>query len=300
MKKTFLALAGVLFCSVFAFSQEMKGSIDTEYLSGEENASYTEWTGGYSPSEINTRAQIKDIGRRLANGIIYQETEQQDPFPFNKGNPAYKYSAARVYGGTKRGADVILIGETATVDTIKCLKMILQGYVENAYGISAGESEAVAQALCNWNTALYKNRSLLNEFEDGVKNAFSGYSSKTGLSTSYRDWKKSVLVIPHLFTQVQVEAEETAYEEPQYEYQAEPEPAPVEEYVPETKTETKPEYNSYNSSKSNNKYGQNTKNVKNPKKNNNKKLIIIAAACGGAVALAAIIILMMMRKKDDI
>ena len=132
MKKTLFVLASLFICSVFAFSQELKGSIDADFLSGNEQSTYTEWTGGYSPSEINTAVQIRDIGRRLANGIKYQETMQQDEHPFNKGNPAYKYSAARVYGGSKRGADVILIGETATVDTIKCLKMILQGYVENA------------------------------------------------------------------------------------------------------------------------------------------------------------------------
>ena len=293
IKKAVMAFTGLLFSSFLAFSQEMKGSIDVDFFSGEESASYTEWTGGYSPSEINTRSQIKDIGRRLANGIQYQETEENDPFPYNKGNPAYKYSAARVYGSTKRGADVILIGETATVDTIKCLKMILQGYVENAYGISSAESESLAQALCNWNTALYNNSYLLNQFEDGVKDVFSGYATKTGLSTSFREWKKSVLIIPHVFTPVQV-AEAVEESENQYESNFDySDNSYVQESIPEPVEEKKEaDYSSAN------KYSnQNSKNVKNQKKGGNNKMIILAAACGGAIALAAIIIILLTRKK---
>ncbi|MCR5401826.1 MAG: hypothetical protein K6E78_09575 [Treponema sp.] len=292
IKKAVMAFAGLLFSSFLAFSQEMKGSIDVDFFSGEENASYTEWTGGYSPSEINTRSQIKDIGRRLANGIQYQETEENDPFPYNKGNPAYKYSAARVYGTSKRGADVILIGETATVDTIKCLKMILQGYVENAYGISPSESEGLAQALCNWNTALYNNSYLLNQFEDGVKDAFSGYATKTGLSNSFREWKKSVLVIPHVFTEA---AENENQYESDFDYS---DNSLVQESVPEQVEENVEEKNEADYSSANTYSNQNSKNIKKQnKKGGNNKMIILAAACGGAIALAAIIIILLTRKK---
>ncbi len=297
IKKAVMAFAGLLFSSFLAFSQGLKGSIDVDFFSGEENASYTEWTGGYSPSEINTRSQIKDIGRRLANGIQYQETEENDPFPYNKGNPAYKYSAARVYGTSKRGADVILIGETATVDTIKCLKMILQGYVENAYGISPSESESLAQALCNWNTALYNNSYLLNQFEDGVKDAFSGYATKTGLSNSFREWKKSVLVIPHVFTPVQVT--EAAENENQYESNFDySDNSLVQESVPEQVEENVEEEKAADYSSANTYSNQNSKNIKKQnKKGGNNKMIILAAACGGAIALAAIIIILLTRKK---
>ena len=198
MKKLFLALSFVSFVSLFANAQE-KINIDTEYVAEAGSASYEEWTGGYSPEEINTASEIMDIGRRLGRGIKYQESVQNEPSPFNKGNPAYKYSAARIYGSTKRGADVILIGQTATVDTIKCLKLIIRGYLETAFGYGPEDSRRLAEKICYWNTNGFDDFSYFNSrFEGAVSSVFSGHFSHIGLSSSYKDWKGSILVIPHV------------------------------------------------------------------------------------------------------
>ena len=198
MKKLLFALGFISFVSLFANAQE-KINIDTEYVAEAGSASYEEWTGGYSPEEINTASEIMDIGRRLGRGIKYQESVQNDPNPFNKGNPAYKYSAARIYGSTKRGADVILIGQTATVDTIKCLKLILRGYLESAFGYGPEDSKRLAEKICYWNTKGFDDFSYFNSrFEGSVSSVFSGYYNHIGLSSSYKDWKGSILVIPHV------------------------------------------------------------------------------------------------------
>lgn len=205
MKKSVLFF-GLVLSSIFTvFASEKTSGVDSDFLYENNQAVYQEWTGGYSPSEINTANQIKDIGRRLANGIRYQEEVQEEPQPFNKGNPAYKYSAARVYGNEKRGADILLIGETATVDTIKCLKMILQGYIENAYGYEPEAAWKLAEAVCYWNTNNFNNSEIVETFEENVKEVFAGYYTKTGLSEDYHQWKKSILLIPHIFTKPAVE-----------------------------------------------------------------------------------------------
>ena len=193
----------------FAFGQESI-NIDTDYVNSSKAASYKEWTGGYAPHEINTAEQIKDIGRRLGRGIKYQESVQNDPNPYNKGNPAYKYSSARIYGNDKRGADVILIGKTATVDTIKCLKMILRGYLEAAFGYSDMDARAVAENICYWNSNNYNNTEMFGtKFENALMTVFDGYYKNAGLSESYTDWKESILIIPHAFVETATAIEET-------------------------------------------------------------------------------------------
>lgn len=198
MKKILFAICLVSLVTFFANAQE-KIDIDTDFVADSNRTSYEEWTGGYSPEEINTASEIMDIGRRLGRGIKYQESVQNDPNPFNKGNPAYKYSAARVYGSEKRGADVILIGHTATVDTVKCLKLIIRGYLESAFAYNAEDSKRLAEKICYWNTNNFDNRAYFDSnFESAVLSVFDGRFEHVGLSSSYKEWKGTVLVIPHV------------------------------------------------------------------------------------------------------
>lgn len=198
MKKLLFAIGFVSFVTFFANAQE-KINIDTDFVADSSRTSYEEWTGGYSPEEINTASEIMDIGRRLGRGIKYQESVQNDPNPFNKGNPAYKYSAARIYGTEKRGADVILIGHTATVDTVKCLKLIIRGYLESAFAYNTEDSKRLAEKICYWNTNNFDNRTYFDSnFESAVSDVFSGRFEHIGLSSSYKEWKGTILVIPHV------------------------------------------------------------------------------------------------------
>ena len=236
MKKSLIAFCFVsaVFAGFSLFAQagsdvKRKASLDSSYINTSTAANYKEWTGGYAPEEINTAQQIKDIGIRLGKGITYQENVQDEALPYNKGNPAYKYSSARIYGQNKRGADVLLIGQSATVDTVKCLKLIIRGYLENAFGCSEASAKILAEEICYWNTNNYGNKDFFNSsFEAGVTDVFAGRYKNIGLPENYRDWKQSIIIIPHEFTK---SAE--AYVEPVYE----PEPEP-QVYQPEPEVKT--------------------------------------------------------------
>lgn len=239
MKKFVLAL-GLTVLFSFGVTAQESTNLDEDFVKNSSSAaSYEEWTGGYAPNEINTAVQIMDIGRRLGNGIRYQEKVQNDPNPYNKGNPAYKYSSARIYGGSKRGADVFLIGHTATVDTIKCLKLIIRGYLETAFSYSPEQSRILAEKICYWNTNNYENHDYFDStFEASVKSVFDGRYERIGLSSSYKDWKGSILVIPHVLTgNASYEPSEPAEETQTPEVDAMEEP----EFVPEPEPYTEEE-----------------------------------------------------------
>ena len=202
---------GVLFVGI-----SNEADVDSDLFTYEKTPVYEEWKGKYSPEEINTRIQIYDIGRRLGRGIIYQEKKQNDPEPFVKGNPAYKYSAARIYSDQKRGADIIYIGSTATVDTIKCLRMIVSGYLQEAFSLDAKKADDMAVTAIYWNTAVYNNTEFFEkEFTEKVLTSFSDRTKKIGLSADYKDWAgNSKIIIPHQFTPPVVATEEVKTEEP--------------------------------------------------------------------------------------
>ena len=263
MKKLLFAIGLVSLVTFFANAQE-KIDIDTDFVADSNRTSYEEWTGGYSPEEINTASEIMDIGRRLGRGIKYQESVQNDPNPFNKGNPAYKYSAARVYGSEKRGADVILIGHTATVDTVKCLKLIIRGYLESAFAYNTEDSKRLAEKICYWNTNNFDNKSYFDSnFESAVSSVFEGRFEHVGLSSSYKEWKGTILVIPHISdyvpsVSVTPDVSEEMTEQTEFDY------TDYSAYEPESSVSESDSYDSYNNSY--------TDNINNSKRSENSSI----------------------------
>lgn len=285
MKKSLIAFAFVslLFAGVSAFAQsdadvKRKVNLDSSYINSNTSASYKEWTGGYAPEEISTAEQIKDIGRRLGKGITYQESVQDEALPYNKGNPAYKYSSARIYGQNKRGADVLLIGQTATVDTIKCLKLIIRGYLESAFGCSEYTAKALAEDICYWNTNNFGKRDFFtSDFEAGVTEVFAGRYKNVGLSENYRDWKESIIIIPHEFTKPAA-----TYFEPVYE----PEPE-AEVYIPEPEPQKRSVNNNIQSTKI------------NSKKASGSYGLLIGVLAGLILLIVVVVIILIVKRKSD-
>ena len=234
-KFVFMELLCLLaFGAVFVASSK-ETAMDSALFRFDDTPSYEEWTGKYSPEEINTRIQIYDIGRRLGRGISYQERVDNDPFPFVKGNPAYKYSAARIYGNEKRGADIIYIGKTATVDTIKCLKMIVSGYLQQAFAMDEATADTVALTAIYWNTSVFGKTDFFREvFDERVLDVYSDRTNEVGLSSNYRDWPGNTrIVIPHQFASPIASPAPVAEEEPmQEEAYIEPEKPAVYEEPP--------------------------------------------------------------------
>ena len=200
-KFVFMELLCLIAFGVVFFGASKETGIDADVFKFDNIPSYEEWKGTYSPEEINTRIQIYDIGRRLGRGIAYQERVDNDPFPFVKGNPPYKYSSARIYGDQKRGADIIYIGKTATVDTIKCLRMIVSGYLQQAFAMDADTADSVALTAIYWNTSVYGKLDFFREvFDERVLEVYGDRTSEIGLSSNFRDWPGNTkIVIPHQF-----------------------------------------------------------------------------------------------------
>jgi hypothetical protein len=200
-KFVFMELLCLIAFGIVFIGASKEADLDSDVFKFDDTPTYEEWKGTYSPEEINTRIQIYDIGRRLGRGISYQERVEDDPFPFVKGNPAYKYSAARIYGSEKRGADVIYIGKTASVDTIKCLRMIVSGYLQQAFSMDEENADKIALTAIYWNTSVYGKKDFFNEvFDERVLSVFDDRTKDIGLSSNFRDWPgKTKIVIPHQF-----------------------------------------------------------------------------------------------------
>ncbi len=314
MKKLIFVCGLSFLFSFFAVAQQ-DISVDSDFVTESEKSSYEEWTGGYAPEEINTAQQIMDIGRRLGNGIRYQESVENDPQPYNKGNPAYKYSAARVYGKNARGADLILIGHTATVDTIKCLKMIIRGYLETAFGTSREDAIRLAEFICYWNTNNYGNTNYFaSGFESEVLSVFDGRYDHVGLSNSYKDWKGSILVIPHVFAGAPVEevAEAPETEAPEIDSaelgdessEKEAEAAAQETVVEEPYVA--PVQETYNNRSYDNQYSRNQYNRNNSRAAVSKKkslfdtttLILLGCALVAVIAIVIVVIAVTSKKQE--
>lgn len=179
--------------SGIAFAQDI--SVDSDVMRGGKSPSYVEYSGSYESGEMATGSQIRETGRSLGR-IIH--AHEDDETPFAKGNPAYKYSAGRVYGKDKAGADILYLGESVGVNTIKCLRLIVSGYVQEAFSCSQTESDLIAVAVCDWNANHYLDSAYFEKRYDlRVFSLFADLCNDIGLSTDYHEWPNSRIVIPH-------------------------------------------------------------------------------------------------------
>ncbi|HAK68545.1 MAG TPA: hypothetical protein DCM57_02670 [Treponema sp.] len=192
MKKWFLPVMAVLTFSAFADDV----SLDSSVLSTDGNTpSYIEFSGTYAAGQATSADLIRAIGANLGKEITLK---QKDASPLAEGNPKFKYSAARIYGSEKPGADILYLGKSAGVDTIKCLRMIVSGYIREAFGSSAEESDIIAAAVCDWNARNYGNTSYFkSRFDEKILDPFSDLCTDAGLPSDYKEWPNSRIVIPH-------------------------------------------------------------------------------------------------------
>lgn len=191
--KRFICSLLTFTCFTLAFSQE-SAVVDSSILGSDAAPNYVEFTGSYSDGAISSRDQIRAIGQSLGARMEAEKSEAT-PGPVGLGE---KYSASRTYGRDKPGADIFYIAENAGVEQIKPLRLMLAGYIENAFAITREESESIAEAVCNWNTNNYNNKEYFSRFYDEASLApFSDKTQSIGLSKDYREWPNSRILIPH-------------------------------------------------------------------------------------------------------
>jgi len=141
---------------------------------------------------IDSIAAIKSIGSTMGTVI------GRSPKTAGSSRIGDRYSVIHAVDDTtgKLDADIIIIGETATVDHIVNLRRIISAYLSSAYGYSEKDADTLAVFVTVYN-AVYRGdvKYFTSKYKDIVtKNLSSG---KCGLSVNYKDWPgNSQIVIP--------------------------------------------------------------------------------------------------------
>lgn len=152
---------------------------------------FVNYTGPHS--KIDSLASIKKLGSDL--GMVVA----QDLSKAASAGSAAKYSVIHAVDSSstdKLDADILLIGNDATVDHINNLRHIIASYLVAAYGYTEKDAETVAVFVTVYN-AVYRGK--LDSYQDKYKPVVVNNldSAKCGLALNYKEWAgKSQIVIP--------------------------------------------------------------------------------------------------------
>ncbi|MDD7015202.1 MAG: P83/100 family protein [Spirochaetales bacterium] len=161
---------------------ESAGSLDT--------IKFENYTGPHSV--IESISAIKSIGSGLGNQVA-ADVNKSGTF-----SPGAKYTVIHAVDDTKGklDADIIIVGENATVDHIDNLRRIIAAYLSSAYGYSESDASTIAAFVTVYN-AVYRGKTDIfsSRYKDIVMANLT--AEKCGLSTKWSDWAgKSQIVIP--------------------------------------------------------------------------------------------------------
>ena len=193
MKKSrrLFCAALVLFAASNAFSLEVNRA-ELESANG-RGIVFQNYSGPHTI--INSVDQIRGIGSSLAPTIA------ADPDTFKTvGTPSRYYiiHAVDPKETEKFDADILVIGENATVDHIRNLRRIISAYLESAYGYSRADADTIATFATVYN-AVYRNNS--DNFTAKYKKIVTDNltAGKIGISTNYQEWPGTTQIVIPLF-----------------------------------------------------------------------------------------------------
>jgi hypothetical protein len=178
-----LCLAGVLFSGFPAYAQ-----VNRNELGNLGPVEFINYEGPYS--RIETRAQIRAIG--YSQGLLVKNGSGRT------GTSGRYFVIHSVSGddGSKLDADIFGLGVDVGVDHIRNLRLIIQGYLEGAYGYSERDAALLAEYVTIYN-AVYRGD--WEYFGSRYKNPVMGNmtSEKTGLSIRFDEWPgRTLMLIP--------------------------------------------------------------------------------------------------------
>jgi hypothetical protein len=180
-----LVLAGIFFGTVPA----LRAQVDTGEL--ERNQAPVTFINYEGPhARIETRAQIRNIGYGLGAAV--------------RGGTAGPGAAGRYFvfhsvsapDGDRLDADIFGLGVDTGVDHIRNLRLIIQGYLEGAYGYGERDAALLAEYVTVYN-AVY--RGSWDYFTGRYKNPVTGLlvRERAGLSIRYDEWPgRTMMLIP--------------------------------------------------------------------------------------------------------
>jgi hypothetical protein len=178
-----VSLAGLLFVGFSAHAQVNRGEL--------ENLGPVEFINYEGPySRIETRAQIRAIG--YSQGLMVKNG-------VNRTGTSGRYfviHSVSAAADSKQDADIFGLGVDVGVDHVRNLRLIIQGYLEGAYGYSERDAALLAEYVTIYN-AVYRgdwdyfgSRYKAPIMENLTK-------EKTGLSIRYDEWPgRTLMLIP--------------------------------------------------------------------------------------------------------
>jgi len=141
---------------------------------------------------INSIKEIKGIGSVLGKTVSSDITKSAVSGAKNR---YYVIHAVDETSG-KLDADILFLGENASVDHIDNLRRIISGYLTEAYGYSEKDADTLAVFITVYNAVYRGNFDVFSsKYKDVVLRNLS--KDNCGLSVNYKDWPgKSEIVIP--------------------------------------------------------------------------------------------------------
>jgi hypothetical protein len=149
---------------------------------------FINYEGPYS--RIETRAQIRNIGYGLGE-IVKDGTART-----GASGRYFVIHSVSEQDGSKLDADIFGLGSDVGVDHIRNLRLIIQGYLEAAYGYTERDAALIAEYVTIYN-AVYRGD--MNYFSSRYKTPVMANLSaeKAGLAIRYDEWPgQTLMVIP--------------------------------------------------------------------------------------------------------
>lgn len=142
---------------------------------------------------IDSLQQIKSIGSGLGSIVA-----QNPAASTTAGNNARYYVIHAIDPSITSGldADILFIGQNATVDHIRNLRHIIAAYLSSAYGYSDADAQTLAVFVTVYNAVYRGNLDMFkSKYKPVVTNNLT--AEHAGLAVNYKDWPgKSQIVIP--------------------------------------------------------------------------------------------------------
>lgn len=192
MKKIFLFLT----VFVFTFSSLTSLEVDKSELENGSKDTTIEFINYTGPHKvIDSLAAIKGIGSTMGD-VIAQSIENATTT--DKHSKYYVIHAVDANETEKLDADILIIGENATVDHIINVRRIISAYISAAYGYSEKDADTLAVFITVYN-AVYRGKidSYKNKYKDEVIKNLS--ETNCGLSINYEDWPGQTEIVIPLF-----------------------------------------------------------------------------------------------------
>ncbi|MDR0638914.1 MAG: hypothetical protein LBG27_08465 [Spirochaetaceae bacterium] len=191
------AITILLFGTGFLFAQESPSETQPiDYAELQQNFSpvtFINYEGPYA--RIDTRDQIWRIGYNLGNAV-----REGASFAGERSRYFVLHSVTDPEFG-RLNADVFGLGPDVGVDHIRNLRLIMQGYLEAAYGYSAGDAALIAEFSTVYNAVFRGNWDYFsNRYKTALVQSLVSTPERAGLSIRFDEWPGQTLMMLPLLT----------------------------------------------------------------------------------------------------